>query len=241
MPIGERAALRSQVDEFGYAVLDHAFEGDEVHQLLRDTEEIAAEAVAGGRGGVRDILRLVPQLRRVLHAPVVADVVRDLLGAPAFAVRGILFDKHTSANWKVPWHQDLAVAVRARSEVSGYSGWSTKAGIVHVQPPAAVLERMLAVRIHLDDCGPTNGPICVLPRSHRMGRLSAAAIAELRDRIPDVPCLVPRGGLLLMRPLLAHASSAATAVGRRRVLHLEFAADELAPGVEWFERWPCAP
>jgi hypothetical protein len=47
---------------------------------------------------------------------------------------------------------------------------------------------------------------------------------------------VGQGGLVLMRPLLLHASSEARIAGQRRVLHLEFEADELPGNLEWFDR-----
>ena len=72
-------------------------------------------------------------------------------------MRGLYFDKLPEANWKVPWHQDLSIAVRARLDVEGFGPWTEKAGVLHAQAPAAVLERMLAVRVHLDDCGRENG------------------------------------------------------------------------------------
>ena len=107
-----------------------------------------------------------------------------------------------------------------------------------MQPPISVLERMVAVRVHLDDCGADNGPVRVLPGSHRAGRLRAAEIAGWRQRIAEVSCIVPRGGLLVMRPLLLHASSPARRPGHRRVIHIEYAATNLHSGLEWFEqRW----
>jgi hypothetical protein len=47
---------------------------------------------------------------------------------------------------------------------------------------------------------------------------------------------VPRGGVLLMRPLLLHASQKATRPARRRVIHLEYAACDLPSGLDWNER-----
>jgi ectoine hydroxylase-related dioxygenase (phytanoyl-CoA dioxygenase family) len=229
--------MRTKIDELGYAIIDGALGPEEVDAIVQASESIVVEAPAAGRGGVRDILRRLPSICRVLRFSRVVDVVHDVLGPGAFATRGILFDKNASSNWKVPWHQDLSIAVRAQAAAEGYSSWSTKAGIVHVQPPAAVLERMLAVRIHLEDCGLTSGPVRVLPGTDLLGRLSSEGIATARDRVPEVSCHVARGGLLVMRPLLLHASSPATTVGRRRVLHIEFAASELAPGLEWFEQW----
>ncbi len=58
---------------------------------------------------------------------------------------------------------------------------------------------------------------------------------KLRDRIPEHVCVLPRGGALLMRPLLLHASSPATGPGHRRVLHIEYASGPLPGGLKW--RW----
>jgi ectoine hydroxylase-related dioxygenase (phytanoyl-CoA dioxygenase family) len=129
----------------------------------------------------------------------------------------------------VPWHQDLTIAVQERLEVPGYGPWTVKAGVAHVQPPVAVLERMVAVRLHLDDCGAENGPVRVLRGSHRLGRMAAAPM----DAGEEVVCTVGRGGVVLMRPLLWHASSPAVSVAHRRVIHVEFAAAELAGGLRW--------
>lgn len=160
---------------------------------------------------------------------------RGELGPGAFPVRGMLFDKTPVANWKVGWHQDLTIAVQHRVEAPGYGPWSEKAGVVHVQPPVAVLETMLAVRLHIDECGTDNGPLRVLAGSHRAGKLRDAEIPSWRSRVPEQVCVVPRGGVLLMRPLLLHASSPASSPQHRRVLHLEYAGCDLAAGLEW--RW----
>src|SRR4051812_47966947 len=89
-------------------------------------------------------------VRNALEIPTVRSLVpklRELVGPSAFAVRGILFDKTAASNWKVPWHQDLTITVRSRIEVPGFSNWSMKAGVCHVQAPVCVLERMVAVRV----------------------------------------------------------------------------------------------
>jgi hypothetical protein len=231
--------LRLQIDESGYAIVDPAIAPDAIDALIRAVDAAENGGHRSGQGGIRDALRRLPDLPRIINHPAVIGVVRATLGRAAFAVRGVLFDKNAAANWKVPWHQDLTVAVRARTDVDGYGPWSLKAGVPHVQPPAHVLEQMLAVRLHLDNCGTTNGPVRVLAGTHRLGRLSSEAITEAQRRHQEVTCSVGRGGLLAMRPLLLHASSAAVVAQRRRVLHLEFAACELAPGLEWFERWQC--
>jgi ectoine hydroxylase-related dioxygenase (phytanoyl-CoA dioxygenase family) len=165
-----------------------------------------------------------PEVRRVL-----AEV-----GFPgAFCVRGVLFDKHAGANWKVPWHQDRKIAVRERIEVEGFRGWSVKEGMVHCQPTGDVLESMVTVRLHLDDCGPQNGPLKVVARSHRHGLLTIGASLALAEAGPVVTVTCKAGDAVVMSPLLLHASSQAEVVGHRRVLHLEFATGALPGGLAW--------
>jgi ectoine hydroxylase-related dioxygenase (phytanoyl-CoA dioxygenase family) len=175
----------------------------------------------------------MPAVRQWLATAAVRRLIEPHLGPSAQAVRGILFDKTPAANWKVAWHQDRSIAVRERRDVAGFGPWSVKDGVVHVQPPAEVLACMLTLRLHLDDCDDTNGPLRVIPGSHRDGILTDAAIAAAVAAGPVVNCCMPAGGVLLMRPLLLHASSAATHPRHRRVLHVEFSPDDLPGGLAW--------
>jgi ectoine hydroxylase-related dioxygenase (phytanoyl-CoA dioxygenase family) len=144
-----------------------------------------------------------------------------------------LFDKTGSANWLVPWHQDLTICVDTRLDVPGYGPWTKKAGIWHVQPPPSILDRMLSVRIHLDDCNESNGALRVLPGTHRLGRLNADQIAALRRTATCVICAIGVGGVLLMRPLLIHGSSTASEASHRRVIHIDYASCQLDGGLQW--------
>ncbi len=182
--------------------------------------------------------------RGLLAAPVVAalacsswllDLVRPHLADEPFPVRAIYFDKSPEANWLVPWHQDLTLALRARAEVPGFGPWSVKEGVPHVQPPVELLEQMLTVRLHLDDADETNGALRVLPSSHRLGRLSPAQIQEQRAAQADVLCGAAAGDALLMRPLLLHASGRSTSQRHRRVLHIEYAGFALPAELDWHE------
>ena len=157
-------------------------------------------------------------------------LVTPHLGHDARPVRAILFDKTPAANWTVPWHQDRSVAVAERREAAGFGPWSVKAGVVHVQPPVGVLRGMLTVRLHLDDCGGDNGPLRVVPGTH--GDLLDVNEVE-RQSTGGVAVTAAVGDAVLMRPLLLHASSPATRPGRRRVLHVEYAAGDLPGGLRW--------
>jgi len=201
------------------------------HVLDRLTNDVST--LASGRGGTRNLLEL-PAIRTLAQSPTIHGLAAAVLGENCVAVRGILFDKTPKANWKVTWHQDLTIAVRNRCEVSGFGPWSVKEGVTHVQPPVEILERMLAIRLHLDDCGPENGPVRVIPRSHRSGRLSGQAIDTWKAEYTAVDCTVARGAVLAFSPLLLHSSSPATLPLHRRVIHLEFAAATLPRELQWY-------
>jgi ectoine hydroxylase-related dioxygenase (phytanoyl-CoA dioxygenase family) len=185
------------------------------------------------RGGIRNLLAISEAVCELARHEEVRWMAQALLGSECFVARALFFDKTPAANWKVVWHQDLTIAVSERRDVAGFGPWSIKAGVTHVQPPTDVLQRMLAVRVHLDDCTADNGPVRVLPGSHLVGKLTPDDIEEWKARVDSVDCLVKRGGLLAFRPLLLHASSAAKAPHRRRVVHFEFAAGELPGGLAW--------
>ena len=185
--------------------------------------------------GMRDLLRAVPKVRELAGSGALLDQVEAILGPGAFAVRGLWFDKSPGANWGVPWHQDLTIPVRERVDAPGFGPWTVKGGVAHVRPPVEVLEAMVTVRVHLDDCGPGRGPLRVVPGSDRSGRLDPEATQAVLAQASVVDCLVDRGGAILMRPLLLHSSEAAREPERRRVIHLEYAVGPLPEGLFWFE------
>lgn len=231
-----------EIEQGGFAISAGVLDDRTIHALMGALSEVAAGAGVRQRESVyaiRSLLDAVPDAAALAHSPAVRALVEPFLGPGCFAVRGILFDKTPDANWNVVWHQDLSIAVRDRRDVPGFGPWSEKAGVVHVQPPAAILERMLTVRLHLDDCDAGNGPLQVLPGTHRGGRLSADEIQQKRQDSPATVCPVPAGGVLLMRPLLLHASSASQSPRHRRVIHLEYAADALPGGLFW--KWALTP
>ena len=137
----------------------------------------------------RDLL-LSPAVRALAVSPALRWLVEPVLGLGAFPVCARLFNKNPDTNWLVPWHKDLTIRVRERREVAGYGPWSRKDGVDHVQPPVAVLENMLAVRIHLDPADSSNGGL---------GRISADRVDELALSLVPKPCDANRGDLLPVR------------------------------------------
>jgi ectoine hydroxylase-related dioxygenase (phytanoyl-CoA dioxygenase family) len=215
----------------GFVMTPSLLSSEEISNLIGLIE--AQTAPKETRGGIRDIMNRIPELRAVADSPSVKQIVDSVLGCGAFVVRTTLFDKTDGANWKVPWHQDVTIAVRERRETEGYGPWSQKEGIVHVQPPTEVLEQMVTVRVHLDPCPATNGALRVMPGTHHLGRIHQNNAPEHVDEKTAVCCEANPGEALVMRPLLLHASSAATQPAHRRILHFDFAVKELKGGLQW--------
>lgn len=191
--------------------------------------EVLGTIVSPGRRG----LMATPEVSAWARSERLLRLVRPFLTEEPRPVRAIYFDKSPEANWLVPWHQDLTLALRQRAEVPGFGPWSVKDGIPHVQPPITALERMMTIRIHLDDADASNGALRVLPATHQFWRLDATRIQSLRSERTEVLCEVKAGDAVLMRPLLLHASSRSTSPRHRRVLHIEYAGFELPAPLEW--------
>lgn len=223
--------MRDVVDRHGFRIVRSVFGALECQSLLAALFAAIGESHGAGRRG----LLAVPAVRALAEGDAIRRLVTPTLGSTAVPVRAIVFDKSTTSNWLVPWHQDVTIAVASRREAPGFGPWSIKDGIPHVQPPDALLDEMLAVRLHLDDCDAENGALRVIPGSHRHGRLTPDQITALRTTTPEVICQASAGDALLMRPLLLHASSKSTRAQHRRILHLEYCSATLPAGMQWHD------
>ncbi|PSB51330.1 phytanoyl-CoA dioxygenase family protein [Chamaesiphon polymorphus] len=220
-----------EVEERGFVTIDSYLDPDSIDLLIADINTLD---LTSGRAGIRNILELVPSVSKLARSQEIRALVEPILGDTARVVRGIFFDKQPNANWKVPWHQDLSIAVKQHLDLPDYHPQSIKEGVPHVQPPIAILERMLTVRIHLDRTDESNGALKVIPGSHRQGKLTTPQIDEWKQLNRAISCNCQAGGVLLMRPLLLHSSSIATTPSHRRVIHLEYADRPLDKGLEWY-------
>ena len=149
---------------------------------------------------------------------------------PALPFRATLFDKIPEANRLISWHQDTALPLREKVDAPGWGPWSEKEGVIYAHAPAEALQQVLALRLHLDDCMEANGPLRVLPGTHELGVLSDEEIERHATYQEPVECLVSKGGVVAMRPLLVHASSKSRVQTPRRILHIEYSATKDLPG-----------
>lgn len=230
---------REQFEADGYTFLRNVLSAEAVAETLTEWGEVtranaADDAVLGGEGGpaygARNLLELWPRVTELARAPALAEALCAVLGRGAGVVRVLYFDKPPGHSWALPWHKDYSLAVREHRPSDTFTKPTVKAGVPHVVAPREVLDRMLTVRVHLDDVTPENGPLRVIPGSHR-------AYHQKDDPPREAVALHCRAGdVLLMRPLVTHASghSKTDAGLHRRIVHLECAANaELTDGYAW--------
>jgi ectoine hydroxylase-related dioxygenase (phytanoyl-CoA dioxygenase family) len=229
----------AKLETDGFFIVKNALDEKAVLNLINSLSQIKPPQSTSRKTdaiyGVRDLLNLSDSIREFSQSTNVRKIAESVLGENAKVVRAIYFDKTADANWKVPWHQDLTIAVREKRETEGFSAWTVKAGIQHVQPPISILENMLTLRFHLDEADELNGALKVVPKSHVKGRLSAEQIKAEHQNNTVKLCRTEKGDCLLMRPLILHSSSAGTNPKSRRVIHFEFSADKLPNNLEWHE------
>lgn len=196
-------------------------------------ELVAAFADLGAdRAGVR--LKNVSLLAHLLASDgPIGSIAASIQGSGSRPVRAILFDKSPDTNWSLGWHQDRTICVEERIDVDGFGPWTIKQGLHHVMPPFELLSRMLTLRVHLDDVPADNAPLLISPRSHVKGLIRESSIQQVVEECGKFTCLADKGDIWLYATPILHASDASASAGQRRVLQLDYSADELPGGLKW--------
>lgn len=214
-----------KVEQDGYAIVPNVFTPDEVQNLALTLE---SSNLPRSRAGIRHLLGNTA-IAQVTNDPRLLGIAQSILGNDAFPFKATLFDKSPETNWLITWHQDTALPLREKQEAPGWGPWSTKEGIAYAHAPATALEKIVALRLHLDDSTNENGPLRVVPSTHRKGVLSDEEVEAIVSNATPLACLVQKGGIIVMRPLIIHASSKSQAESPRRVIHVEYATPDAVP------------
>lgn len=217
-----------QIDGRGYWIKENVLSTDECDYLAA---ALSIYSTRRGRAGARHLMSQ-PAVAALASDQRLLEIAHRALGGEAVPYRATLFEKSVHAKWLVVWHQDKALPLEPVFDAPGWGPWSRKAGITYAHAPTCALSRIIALRVHLDASTSDNGPLRIVPGSHRMGVMSEEEVLAFASTSRQVECLVGRGGVLAMRPLLIHSSAKALSEEPRRVLHLEYADSlQLAPGV----------
>jgi ectoine hydroxylase-related dioxygenase (phytanoyl-CoA dioxygenase family) len=214
------AEWRSSVEEYGFAIIPNVLNARELIPLSVAMADLVSRQT---RAGIRHVLSH-PAVKVIAQDQRLLGIAQSALGNSAFPFRATLFDKSPESNWLITWHQDTALPLTEKRDVTGWGAWSVKEDVIYAHAPASVLGLVLALRLHLDDSTDKNGPLRVLPGTHQLGVLSDDQVERETAQQDAVECLVPRGGVIAMRPLIIHASSKSKSKMPRRVLHIEYSA-----------------
>jgi len=230
-----------QTNEFiadGFTTIDDIYTTDEVEKILLQISQATTDKEtfrkSNGLFAIRQFFKEVPATVDTVFNDRLKPVLTQVLGDKYFVVKSIYFDKPQTSNWYVSYHQDLTISVDKKLELNGFEFWTTKHNQFAVQPPLDILKSVVTVRIHLDETDENNGALKVVPKSHLKGIYRPETIDWTVEQ--EVNCSVPKGGIMLMKPLLLHSSGRTTNNRQRRVIHIEFSNQELPAALNWAER-----
>ncbi len=218
----EVATAISATDPFdpGYRFLRRVFDRTEIAALAPILAGIPSSA-AGKRWAGRELAAL-------LRLPAMQPITRKLAELlPDMAIlRAVAFRKDADANWFVPAHQDRSVPVPSVALPPGFDHVTRKENGWQAEAPVEFLARMRNCRIFVDRATAEDGPLEVIPGSHRRGRIEQAEIPAIRGSW--VPLVGDVGDVVVLSPLLLHRSRRATEPQGRCVLQLECIPGDIA-------------
>ena len=231
------AQYKQPLEEKGHAIINDVFTGKEITDILDTINNIDTSGPAFRKTNdlfaIRRFVKEVPAISPFIFTSRLRDIINQLFGNNYFLVKSIYFDKPEQSNWFVAYHQDLTISVDQKKPFEGFDQWTVKNDQFAVQPPVALLENIFTIRIHLDDTDENNGALKIVPGSHRKGIYRPETINWNEEK--EVVCNVPQGSIMIMQPLLLHASNRTTNNNKRRVIHLEFSDQPLPGGLQWAE------
>ena len=232
--------LKNIYDEQGYLVVERLFDGALLDELKQSTASFVSRVSEGALNGeLLDVFENAngePQLRRIVSPEAFADVydramrheplinlVQELLGGTVRFDHGKLNFKPPSGGAAVEWHQDWSFYPQTNDD-------------------------MLAVGIMLEDCTMENGPLMVVPGSHKgeiynhhhngqfVGGINSADLSGVLDKA--VPLTAPAGSISIHHVRMLHGSTMNRSDTNRPLLLFNYLAVDAFPifhNYEWEE------
>jgi ectoine hydroxylase len=206
----------NEFQEQGFAVLPSLLSKDEVDALRRAADDLAscgAEIIAEEHAPIPKMLfgaHLVHDtFARVPRHPYVLHLVEQTLGGAVHVFQSRLNAKSGFSGSGWAWHQD-------------FNQWHRLDGM---RTPHAVV-----VGVFLDDVNACNGPLLMIPRSHRRGHV---VVPDAMDIPPDVvraaadehgivPLMGPPGTVIVFDCLAIHGSAPNVSPWPRRIFYMNF-------------------
>jgi ectoine hydroxylase-related dioxygenase (phytanoyl-CoA dioxygenase family) len=230
--------IKTQFEKDGFAIVEQVYNDAEIGNILSLLAALALSTPNFRKTkdlfAIRRFFWEVPQAVEPIFSNCLKTIIHTIMGDGFFVVKSIYFDKPQDSNWFVAFHQDLTISMAEKKEVPGFGPWTNKQGYYAVQPPLDLLQDNFTIRIHLDNTTEDNGALKVIPQSHTKGIYRPETIDFSTENITN--CNIQKGGIMLMKPLLMHASGRTTDGNRRRVIHIELSKSSLPPVLNWAEQ-----
>lgn len=230
-----------EINSEGFAIIEAIYSDSEVEKIISEIEKVTQATTDNATFRKSDDLFAIRQFHKEIPETLpyvfnhnLLEFIKKNFGENYFITKTIYFDKPEKSNWFVSYHQDLTISVNKKIDVKHFENWTVKQNQFAVQPPKEILENNFTIRIHLDRTTKDNGALKVLNASHKKG-ISRVENINLNEEIETI-CEVEKGGIMIMKPLLFHASNKTTNNERRRVIHIEFSNQILPNELEWSEK-----
>lgn len=229
---------KNSLQENGFTVINNIFSEEEIEKIGEIIQNIDTSGETFRKSddlfAIRQFLKEVPEVKDLIFNDKMKNIIKEVFGEKYFVVKSIYFDKPEKSNWYVAYHQDLTISVDKKTELKGFSPWTTKQNQFAVQPPLDILENIFTIRIHLDDTDEHNGALKVVQKSHLKGIYRPETIDWSVET--ETICNVAKGGIMIMKPLLLHGSNRTTNGKKRRVIHIELSDQRLPKELDWSEK-----
>lgn len=231
----------NQIDNEGFAIINNVYTENEIEKLISLIENVtendsdnATFRKSQDLFAIRQFHKEIPEILDFIFNQNLKNIIESNFGKGYFITKSIYFDKPEKSNWFVAYHQDLTISVDKKIETENFENWTVKHNQFAVHPPKEILDDNFTIRIHIDTTTKDNGALKVINNSHSKGILRIENL-DFKNETETI-CEVEKGGIMIMKPLLFHASNKTTNNERRRVIHIEFSKQELPAGLEWSER-----
>lgn len=231
----------SEINSEGFAIINNVYSEKKIEKLISLIEDVtendsdnATFRKSQDLFAIRQFHKEVPETLNFIFNENLKDIIESNFGSGYFITKSIYFDKPEKSNWFVAYHQDLTISVNKKIEIENFENWTVKQNQFAVQPPKEILEDNFTIRIHIDKTTKDNGALKVINKSHSKGILRIENMDFEKEK--ETICEVEKGGIMIMKPLLFHASNKTTNNERRRVIHIEFSKQQLPKGLEWSEK-----
>lgn len=231
----------NEINSEGFAIIDKVYSEIEIEKIITEIEKITESDTKNSTFrksqdlfAIRQFHKEIPETLNIIFNQNLREIIKSNFGENYFITKSIYFDKPEKSNWFVAYHQDLTISVDKKIEIENFENWTIKQNQFATQPPKEILEQNFTIRIHIDKTTKENGALKVLNKSHTKGIIRTENI-NVENEIETI-CEVEKGGIMIMKPLLFHASNKTTNSERRRVIHIEFSNQKLPKELEWSEK-----